>query len=103
MAKGRLALFRLGIDETDEVDAVLRVLEDLAAHELADVSGSHDHRVLEVGDRPTRDESHSGPAAGNAHDGEGPEENHLFGVAAGVARYDGKRECAGRDQQKDAP
>src|SRR5256885_16139431 len=97
MAKGRLALFRLGIDETDEVDAVLRVLEDLATDELADVSGSDDHRVLEVSDRPTRDESHSGPAAGNAHDGEGPEENHLFGVAAGVARYDRPAELAVSD------
>ena len=36
------------VDEADEVDAVLRVLEELARRELADVAGADDDRVLEV-------------------------------------------------------
>ncbi len=42
------ALLRLRVDEADEVDAVLRVLEDLAAEQLADVTGADDDAVLDV-------------------------------------------------------
>ncbi len=42
------ALLGLGIDEADEVDPVLRMLEELAADQLADVPGADDDRVLEV-------------------------------------------------------
>ena len=39
-------LLRLGVDEADEVDAVLRMLEQLAGDQLADVPGADDRRVF---------------------------------------------------------
>ena len=45
----------LGVDEADEIEAVLRVLEQLARDELADVAGADDDGVLEVEDAPPAD------------------------------------------------
>ena len=39
---------RARVDEADEVDAVLRVLEELSRRELADIAGTDDDRVLKV-------------------------------------------------------
>ena len=41
---------RVVIDEADDVDAVLRVLEQLPGDHLADLAGADDHRVLQVED-----------------------------------------------------
>ncbi len=46
---------RVRVDEADEVDAVLRVLEELPRRELADVAGADDDRVLEVERTAPRD------------------------------------------------
>ena len=43
------------VDEADEVDAVLRVLEELPSRELADVAGTEDDRVLKVERTASRD------------------------------------------------
>ena len=60
----------IGIDEANEIDSVLRMLEQLASDELAHVAGADDDGVLEVenaapaecsGDRAgERDEHDSG-------------------------------------------
>ena len=42
---------RIAVDQPDEVDPVLGMLEQLAGNELADVPGTDDHRVLQVGTR----------------------------------------------------
>ena len=39
---------RAAVDEPDEIDAVLGMLEELAADELADVAGADDECVLDV-------------------------------------------------------
>ena len=46
---------RVRVDEADEVDAVLRVLEELPSRELADVAGAEDDRVLKVERTAPRD------------------------------------------------
>ena len=38
------------VDEADEIEPVLRVLEELAGDELADIARTDDQRVLEVRD-----------------------------------------------------
>ena len=48
MLEIRARRLRRGVHESDEVDAVLRVLQELAGDELADVSGPDDDRVLEI-------------------------------------------------------
>ena len=45
-------LLGLGVDEADEIDAVLVVVEDLARGQLAHVAGADDDRVLQVGRAP---------------------------------------------------
>ena len=39
---------RVVVDESEDVDAVLGVLGELAVDELADPAGADDHRVLDV-------------------------------------------------------
>ncbi len=72
-----LRLARRGVDEPDDVDAVLPVLEHLLRDQLADVAGADDDRVLQVLDLPpavaARQRTHD-------HDREdrcGPEEHQL--------------------------
>ena len=48
--EARLALLGIGIDEADEVDAVLGMFQELPGDGLADVAGAHDDRVLQVGE-----------------------------------------------------
>ena len=43
----RAPLARVVVDESDEIDPVLRVLLDLARDQLADVAGADDHRFCE--------------------------------------------------------
>ena len=61
------AIARRVVDETDQVDPVLRVMKKLARDELTDVAGADDDRVLEVHQpvadarpycRTSRDEQH---------------------------------------------
>ena len=44
----RAHLARVVVDETDDVDPVLGVLEELSRDELPDVTRAHDDRVLDV-------------------------------------------------------
>ena len=46
-------LSRVPVDEAEQVDSVLGVLTELVGHELADVAGPDDDRVLEIRDRAT--------------------------------------------------
>ena len=41
-------LLRLGIHKTDKIDAVLGMLEQLAANELPNVAGADDDGVLKI-------------------------------------------------------
>ena len=43
---------RVAVDEADDVDAVLRMLDELAGDQLADLAGADDQRVLLVGLSP---------------------------------------------------
>jgi hypothetical protein len=49
-----LPLLRLAIDEPDEIDPVLRMVQNLLREELADITRADDDRVLGVGYVPPR-------------------------------------------------
>ena len=53
MAQVLPSLLGRGVDESHEIDPVLRVLEKLTCDQLPDVSRTDDDRVLEVGDFPS--------------------------------------------------
>ncbi len=73
VAQAREALFRLVVDEPDEVETVLRMMAQLLRYELADVAGTEDDRVLEVGEGAAREHSCDGSARGDEDDREQPE------------------------------
>ncbi len=95
---------RMCVDEADEVDAVLRVLQELPCGELADVAGADDDRVLEV--ERTAPRGRAGDAARRRHedDGEQPEEDqprHVWAREAAEPRADEERPGAERDELED--
>ena len=106
-SRSSLPRLRLGVDEADEVDAVLGVLEQLARHELADVAGADDDRVLEVGDAAPAPEARATERAdGDEHDRERPEARSTS-TRSGAAspdqpRADEEEPDADRDQVEDA-
>ncbi len=78
---------RVRVDEADEVDAVLRVLQELARRELADVAGADDDRVLEVERAAPRDRAREPASRRHEDDREQPEEDEPRHVRA----RDGRR------------
>ena len=96
---------RVRVDEADEVDAVLRVLEELPRRELADVAGADDDRVLEVERTAPGDRAREPAGRRHEDDGEQPEEDeprHVRARAAGEPRGDEERPRAERDELEDA-
>ena len=69
----RRPLARHGVDEADQVDAVLAVLEELARDHLADASRSDDDGVLEVGRSAAAEGAGRGASDRHDRDREGPE------------------------------
>ncbi len=68
---GRLRLRRI-VDEADELDAVLRVVHDLAREPLADVAGSDDDRPLRVRRAAPEPRPGAHAAEGDEHDRQDP-------------------------------
>ena len=64
---------RVPVDEAEQVDSVLGVLTELVGHELADVAGPDDDRVLEIGDRATAERASESTGARHEHDSREPE------------------------------
>ena len=62
------------VDEADQIDPVLRVLEQLPGHELAHVACADDHRVLQIGDVPAAEAPCDAPRDRDEHDGRDQEE-----------------------------
>ena len=67
----------LGIDEADEVDAVLGMLEELATDQLTDLAGSDDDRILDVRRLATRECPGSRSRRGDGDESEEPERRQL--------------------------
>ena len=85
---------RVRVDEADEVDAVLRVLEELPRRELADVAGADDDRVLQVERTAPRDRAREPAGRRHEDDGEQPEDDeprHVRAREAGEPRGDEER------------
>ena len=97
-------LLRAPIDEPDEVDAVLRVLEDLARDQLADVAGSDDHGVLLVRLGAARDGAGADPPGDHEGHRRRPERDDRADVeCAADDRAGGKQEeRRDRDHVEDA-
>ena len=64
---------RLAIDESDDVQSVLRVLDQLAGDQLTDLAGAQDQRVLDVGAGLPAQATGDGPHHGQGADRERPE------------------------------
>ena len=95
----------LGVDEADEIEAVLRVLEQLARHQLADVARADDDGVLEVEDAPPADRPGGAAADRDEDERRDAEERELAQLRIREAeRPERQRDQphAGRDQVQDA-
>ena len=73
------SLFRLSIDEADEVDAVLRMLKKLLRDQLTDIAGPDDHRVLQIRDVTTRARPGDRAPTGDERHCSRPEDQELRG------------------------
>ena len=62
---------RSGVNEADNVGAVLRMLDELAADQLADVPCADDHCVLLICPGPSAGSPGNGASKGNEAQGEG--------------------------------
>ena len=71
------ALARIGVDEPDDVDAVLRMLDELASDQLSDLAGADDDAVLDVGQAPSCGCSGGDAARGHEAEGQRPEEERF--------------------------
>ena len=90
------ARLRVGVDEADEVDAVLRVLQDLARDQLADVAGADDDRILLVRDAAADDATRDRAVRRHDEPGDRPEDDDR-------AEVDRRAEsCRERDQEEGA-
>ena len=79
-------LFRLGVDEADEVDPVLGVLQELPPDQLSDLPRADNHSVLLVRDAGAAEGSRSRAAERDQGDGERPEECELSDVGVRKTR-----------------
>ncbi len=97
---------RVRVDEADEVDAVLRMLEQLPRRQLADVARADDDRVLEVQRAAPGDRARDARApATTSTDGEQPEHDEPRDVQiadAGGPRRHEVAPRAERDEMEDA-
>ena len=74
--------FGLSIDESDDVQSVLGVLDQLAGDQLTDLAGAQDQRVLDVGARPPAQATRDGPHQGQRADRDGPERDQRINAGA---------------------
>ena len=72
------ALLRLGVDEADQVDPVFGMDKELLREQLADVAGTDDDRVLDVGHVSPCKRSRHRAADADERDCEGPEDEELL-------------------------
>ena len=72
------AVLRLGVDEADEIDPVLRVVEDLLREQLADVARTDDDGVLDVGLVPACKRPRPSPGDTDERDRGSPEDDELL-------------------------
>ena len=96
---------RVRVDEADEIDAVLRVLKELARSELADVAGADDDRVLKIERTASRNRSCEPTRRRDENDGEQPEDDeprHMRARKSREPRGHEERPGAERDELKDA-
>ena len=77
---------RLPIDESDDVQSILRVLDQLAGDQLTDLAGAQDQRVLDVGAGPPAQATRHGPHEGQGADRERPEGDQRIDAGVGRAR-----------------
>ena len=94
----------LSVHESDEVEAVLRVLAELLRDELADVAGPDDDGVLHVGEVTSGESAGQRARGGDPDDGEEPESEQP--LEAGIDPMRDRREgeeqpAAHRDQVED--
>src|SRR5262249_32747817 len=79
-------LFRICVDESDEVQPVLRMLQDLPGDELTGVAGTDDDRVLQVVDLTSAVRPRHSTAQRNESDRERPKDEKLRQVRMGNPR-----------------
>ena len=89
VADVRPPLGRVVVDESDDVEAVLRMLEELLRDQLADAACSDDQRVLDVRRCPSNDRAGHDAATGDEHDRRHPECEELAEVWFGHMREPG--------------
>ena len=70
-------VLRTRVDEADEVDPVLRMLEELPGDELPDLARAEDDRVLQVRDPVPAEGASRRAADGDQADREAPEDDQL--------------------------
>ena len=98
-------LLRHVVDKPDDIDAVLRMLQELARDRLADVACSDDDRVLDVLEAPAADRACEGASRDYEHDREQPEDEQLMQVErrhVSHGRADKEDPGADCDEVKDA-
>jgi len=94
-------LLRLVVDEADEVEPVLRMLQELAAYELPDVTCADDDRVLEVRDAAAARRPRERPRGSHEDHGEHPEGSQLRELRIGEpGRQRAEREQPGSDRDQ---
>ena len=72
----------VGVDEPEEVDPVLRMLEEFATDQLPDLPRADDQRVLDVGRLPPCERPGRGSSRHDEHQSEEPERRELRLVRA---------------------
>ena len=77
---------RLPVDESDDVQPVLRVLDQLAGDQLTDLASAQDQRVLDVGAGPAAEATRDRPHHGQEADRERPEGDQRIDAGAARAR-----------------
>ena len=96
---------RVLVDEADEVDAVLRVLEELARGELADLPRADDQGVLQVQRAPPSERTRGAAKCHDEDRREEPERYEAGNVRVSDSHEPGRDEVeprAERDQVEDA-
>ena len=102
--EARTAIAWRVVHEADQVDSVLRVMEELPGNELADVAGADDDRVLEVHQPLSDARPHGGAADDQQRDRNQPEDDHAAGRRSRKTeepRDGDERPRSGRDELED--
>ena len=99
------AVLGIGVDEADEVDPVLRMVQELPGDQLPDLAGADDHGVLQIRDVAPRYGARRSASEGDESDRRRPEQHQLRRRRMGEpgeVRADGEDPRADRDHVEDA-